>query len=482
MVLTAALTDRSLFEGRMLEILRAEERLTARFLRLPDDYSFWRKGFGHDDYDLHDILFGASEYVKDGLIPITEYLGPSPWSKRMIDLTNDAWHYAQLETPFGAILSDDVELNGDQLQSLSRLYWFTGNRKYLDWAIRLGDYYLLGSHHPTRNRHELKLRDHGCEFICGLTELYATVSVARPEKKLAYQRPIQVMLDRILEVGRNEDGFLYNRINPRTGEVIREEGVDIADNWGYTYNGFYTVYLLDGTARYRVETRKVLESLKKPIYHNFDWENGSHDGFSDSIEGAINLYNFEPVRAAADWIDTEIQILWSKQQPDGIIEGWHADGNFARTTIMYCLWKSQGITIQPWRNDVTLGAVRRGDDLLVAIKADQPWQGTVRFDYPRHKAIMHLPFNYPRINSFPEWFTVEKDESYRIVEADSGRQNDYSGEVMSQGLPVNLEAGAERVWRVSPLSSHKTKSAIPINLKPQITTETLPELNPFVNH
>lgn len=33
----------------------------------------------------------------------------------------------------------------------------TGEKKYLDYAIRLGDYYLLGNHHPTRNFNRLKL-------------------------------------------------------------------------------------------------------------------------------------------------------------------------------------------------------------------------------------------------------------------------------------------------------------------------------------
>src|SRR5262245_46168255 len=43
MVLTAALLDRHLFETRMKEILLAEQRLTSRVGRLPDDYSFLTK-------------------------------------------------------------------------------------------------------------------------------------------------------------------------------------------------------------------------------------------------------------------------------------------------------------------------------------------------------------------------------------------------------------------------------------------------------
>ena len=83
-----------------------------------------------------------------------------------------------LKTPYGNIISDDPEVNGDMLQSLSRIYWITGDKRYLDRAIRIGDYYLLGNNHPTRNFKVLRLRDHGCEIVSGLCELYASVSYA----------------------------------------------------------------------------------------------------------------------------------------------------------------------------------------------------------------------------------------------------------------------------------------------------------------
>ena len=47
LVLTAAMTDRPLLEGRLLDMLRTEERVTARIDRLPDDFDFatqaWRR-------------------------------------------------------------------------------------------------------------------------------------------------------------------------------------------------------------------------------------------------------------------------------------------------------------------------------------------------------------------------------------------------------------------------------------------------------
>ena len=91
------------------------------------------------------------------------------------------------------------------LQVLSRIYWMTGEKKYLQWAIRLGDYYLLGNNHPTKDTTKLRLRDHGCEIVSGLCELYATCNFAAPEKKKVYEKSIHQMLDRILETGDRAD-------------------------------------------------------------------------------------------------------------------------------------------------------------------------------------------------------------------------------------------------------------------------------------
>ena len=62
MVLTAAITDRPLLEGRMLDMLRAETRLTFRLYRLPDDYSFSKKVWRREQLDLDAIIFDGAEY------------------------------------------------------------------------------------------------------------------------------------------------------------------------------------------------------------------------------------------------------------------------------------------------------------------------------------------------------------------------------------------------------------------------------------
>ncbi len=340
MVLTSFFVDSVLFNDTMVKMLESEKRLTSRVRSLPDTYSFSRKGFLEDAIKMDEIAFGTSEYIKDGLLPLTEWLGKSKWSERMIEMLKDLHKEVEVAgvvngKGFGNASREEV--NGEMLQVLSRMYWMTGDKEFLDWAIKIGDYYLLGDHHPTHDLEYLRLRDHGCELVSGLCELYATTNFALPEKKKDYQKPLTEMLDRILEVGRNEDGMFYNGINPKTGQIVSD---GLADTWGYTLNGFYTVYMIDKNQTYKDAILKVFSNLNK--YKNYDWEHGSADGYADAIESALNLYNRIPDPAVAEWIDSEIKVMWAMQQESGIIEGWHGDGNFARTTIMYNLWKSKG--------------------------------------------------------------------------------------------------------------------------------------------
>jgi hypothetical protein len=459
MVLTAAMTDRARFRGRLREMLRTETRLTSRLGPLPDTYSFSKDAFYDDEPDTSRIIFGASEYAKDGLLPLTEWLGPSPWSERMISLLDGIWKRAPVETPHGRIPSESYEINGEMLQVLARVYWMTGQEKYLDYALRLGDYYLLGDGpHPTRDTSRLRLRDHGGEIVNGLTELYATMRFARPEKRAAYRAPLHAMLGRILEIGRGPHGLFYNEINPQSGAVLDSTR---ADTYGYILDGYYTAYMIDSTAAYRQAVRTALEALDTH-YRGYVWEGGSADGDADAIESALNLYNREPVPSAARWIDRQIQVMWRKQEarPDdaqgrwegsGIIEGWHGDGNFARTSLMYSLWKTQGLTARPWRPGVTFGAVREGDRLFVSLSAEEDWRGRLLFDTPRHRRFLNLPLDWTRINQFPEWFVVEEGRRYVVRDLSSGgREKAYPAAALRQGLRVQLRAGEQRRLVVEP--------------------------------
>ncbi|MEX2512294.1 MAG: hypothetical protein WD398_05265 [Cyclobacteriaceae bacterium] len=461
MVLTAAVLDRDLYEGRMREMLETEIALTSRWDRLPDTYYFSKEAFQEGEMNKDEIIFGASEYVKDGLLPLTEYIGETAWSKRMIGILDDIWKHAEYETEFGNIPSLNVEVNGELLQVLSRVYWMTGEDKYLEWAKRLGDYYLLGAHHPTQNFEILRLRDHGCEIVSGLCELYLATAYADTVKKQAYQPQIYKMLDRILEVGTNDHGLFYNQINPQTGEVL--DG-GIADTWGYTYNAFYGVFMVDQHEPYRTALLTALGNLDK--YEYFDWERGSADGYADAIESALNLYNREKSEGVSDWIEGQIQVMWSMQDSAhrdqteqfrnmGIIEGWHGDGNFARTTMMFCLWKTQGTTVLPWKENLYFGAAPDKNGIQLALLSEADWEGKIKFDHPRHQAIFNLPLDYPRINQYPEWFVVVPEKNYRVEFYSGEADRLFTGKELLDGIQLKIEKDQQINLSVYPVEMEK---------------------------
>ena len=61
---------------------------------------------------------------------------------------------------------------------------------------------------------------------------------------------------------------------------------------------------------------------------------------------------------------------------------------------------------------------------------------------------MHLPLDYPRINQFPEWFTVQADARYQ-VKLDSAQPQKQTGAQLAKGIPVKLKAGQTLLIEVS---------------------------------
>jgi hypothetical protein len=440
MVLTAFFTDKPLFDGRMKDILAAEQRLCNRIDRLPDDFAFETQTFRFPEAKMDDVIFGASEYVKDSLLPLTEMLGQTPWSDRMIALTDDIWKYATYRTDEGPIPAVSHEVGGDHMQALSRLYWMTGNAGYKRYAFRVANHFLL--HHAPDQAETLQLDDHGCEVVNGLSEVYYIAAQEHGKEHEEWKIPMHRMLDRILEVGRDENGLLHSRVNPSTGEKLTE---DRTDNWGYNYNAFLVVAKTDNEPKYRDAVAFVLENIIKS--KDYPWEmsqktgKGTSDGYADSIEGCLNLLNRIYVPSAAEWIDYSIRKMFDIQRDTGIIEGWHGDGNFARTALMYALWKTQGAHVEPWRADVCVGAATGEDGAVYfAVTADWPWKGKLIFDVPRHTEYFHIPTDYPRLNQFPEWFTVRKDVTYVTENAE------MSGDVLRKG--VDLAVTPELPYRL----------------------------------
>lgn len=445
MVLTAYLLDTDLLNGTLLDILHQEKTLTSRVGVLPDVYSFSKNDFHEYPLNLGHVIFGASEYIKDGLIPLNEFMGASPWQDRMMEMLDELFRHTddfiELEKYFKRASSVE-EINGEMLQILSRVYWMTGKEKYLNWAIKIADHYLLEMDFSQTDY--LRLRDHGCEIIGGLSELFLTLHRLEHPKVEYYRPPFYRLLDRILVYGRNNDGLFYNAINLKTKTPVDDR---IADNWGYILNAYYTTWMVDQKVEYIQAVRKPFKALNLN-YRNYNWEPGaqrgplgSHDGYADAIESGINLLNRENDPDLRTWIDNEIKVMFDMQQPDGIVEGWHGDGNFARTAIMYGLWKTQGARLSPWKPSLRLGAVASEKETYFVLTTQTDWEGKLIFDPIRHKTILNLPVDYPRINQFPEWFTADPQANYRITASNPKLSDTYNGVSLLEGIPIKLRPG-----------------------------------------
>ena len=75
-------------DGFLLQTLRDEQRLCNRVGLLPDDWSFEEVGFIDDGADLEAVIFGASEYYRDGLLRITELQLPGKRAMAAGDFIN----------------------------------------------------------------------------------------------------------------------------------------------------------------------------------------------------------------------------------------------------------------------------------------------------------------------------------------------------------------------------------------------------------
>jgi hypothetical protein len=430
--------------------------------------------------DLSDDVIGAAiEYTRDGLLGVTERLGPGLWFDRLREGTDAILDAAHVETRAGLIPSNELQDNGALLQLLPRLYWATGDERYLQMAERIAEAYLfevflndqglptdfwdfeaqhpipyvhpddarfLSSRESVPDLYLFRLADHGGEIIPGLAELYFLERMLNRPQADQYRQPLQEFLEKVLVTGRTDEGPWYRSVDVVTLEPFNYE---LNDTWGYILVGFQTFDLAEGTDRYASEIERTMRTVATK--HSINWEGNQQDGYADTIESMLYLLPWFDIPEAHYWVDDEIEIMFLKQRSDGFVEGWFLDGNFVRTALLYAQYKTQGLGLEPWSERVRMGATldRDSDTLYVYLAAQGDWQGKLRFDTPRHRIIWNLPIEYPRVNEAPEWYVVEPESVYLVANLDTGEVSSYSGQELAEGLPITLHSSEDNVLRLT---------------------------------
>jgi hypothetical protein len=447
----------------ILGALAAERRLTHGF---PRDVSL--DTLAPVERDPEKAMLGVVEYAKDGLLPLLEALGPNPWLPRLREIVDAVVDASSIPTPNGPIPSPAAEVNGSTLQALARLSWTTDDSRYLELGRRIAAAYLDGALPTTEyipphrwdfvenepiGPRRFYLGDHGNEIVAGLVEWHRVERRLGLPETAAHREAIDKMLHRLLQKGRTPEGLWYEIIDVPSGKV-RDR--DLSDNWGYLGQAYLDqaaaersspVGDLASAARFEQAARTMLRAVTAVDF--YEWESGAMDGYADTLESALYLLRYLDDPQAADWVDEQVAVLYGYQHDDGSVTDENIDGNFVRTVMLYGLSLTRGTRLEPWSPTVALGAAPDGACLRVHLHAEEAWRGALLFDTPRHRRHVGLAVDYPRLNQWPEWWTVELDRGYEVTFPD-GTLLETAGARLANGLPVTLTPSTAYQLRVCP--------------------------------
>jgi hypothetical protein len=451
-------------DGLFTGLLAAERKLGPA---VPDDVRI--PGGQPVGLSLKERIFGNAEYAKDGLLPMLDRLGPDPWLGRLVEVADEIM--AASETPtrnHGMVPADSTEVNGDMLQVLARTYWATGDRTYLDAAGRIARTYTqevlpTTTYLPPNrwdfvekeplDRRRFRLSDHGNEILPGLLEWHFAATFSGDPEAEADRITIRRMLDRLADKGRSPDGLWMRVIEIPSGRVEQE---GFSDNWGYVSQAFLIQALIEANApggdaeaaaRYREVAAKSLAAVASYRYYN--WQSGEMDGYADTIESAVYILHEVQDQAADLWLDDQMGALYGYQEPDGAVVERDLDGNFIRSTLLYAYRLTGGARLDPWTPDLLLGGSQDGACLTLWASSGQDWQGRLVLDRPRHRDYLNMPYDYARLNKWPEWFTASAGTGYRVTDS-QGRTQTLDGNALIDGLPLTLTTGQELTFQVCP--------------------------------
>ena len=266
----------------------------------------------------------------------------------------------------------------------------------------------------------------------------------RPKAK-EYEPKLKRMFDTILAKGCNEDGLMFNHLTKRDGG-----NGTLSDGWGYNYVGYLCYDMAVGRPVYREQVAAHAGESHASRSTTTTTGRATTRSTASPIpsKGAIYLLNRVPVEEGFQWVDREMaRSVTRSNEPLETAKLWGTmklEANGVRTVLMHALMHTQGVIARPWQKGLQLGAARTSDGLVIVMKSDKPWSGRLCFDIPRHREYMGFAQDWPRMNTLPEWFTVEAAQKYTIQDLESGSKTTRTGKELHDGMDVSLSAGVEK--------------------------------------
>jgi hypothetical protein len=312
----------------------------------------------------------------------------------------------------------------------------------------------------------VRLRDHGNEIVPGLAEAYA-MAVARAaagetgwkDRADRWAEPVGKMYEVLLTRALDARGMVASQVDETDLHITAKEP---NDNWAYVLNGAYLYAQAarrhaaaggGGIAAPRIDAIEAAadkSAAAVAAQYGLDWEEMKMDGLADTIEGGCYIIAHRPSLAATmePWVDDQVALLFARQLANGVVQGDYLDGNFIRTSLMYADLRTGGWTLDPWRPDVRLGFARSPDGKRAAVvvrnTGDQPYKGTIRPERNRYAQVMKLPWDWPRLNSWPEHYAPGAGDAATSPQGMPAP----TAEQLKAGIPIELPADARASFRL----------------------------------
>ena len=276
--------------------------------------------------DPEEIAFDTAELLKDGFMPLQEWIGQDPFLAISVAMADKLIPLCQRKTEHGLICARRSEINGDLMMVLSHLWLITGKEHYREFAKKMVDAYVydifprFGGLFPEKlpnnldqpGQFSLVMGDHANEIVQGFGDYcYALFQKKHPDFNWCLQE-FNSLIKFSLQAPRGPEGLWFRKAHIPKQEKDTDARSDV---WGYLVNSFRLYDFLAKTPTYNQEVKRIIAGVIS--LGAYPWENNFYDGNADAIESMIYSLPYEEDEKLEQWIDSETQRMFSKQAHNG---------------------------------------------------------------------------------------------------------------------------------------------------------------------